>query len=176
MTEGFRTVFKEDIGTTVSELVYRTTIKLPGECVEESNPKTNEHEFVQQLRTHFHSIRPVHTSNHSKQSPFVFKDLQTCSHVLVRVDSVRSPLQKPYTGPYMVKKRFTKNFILDIGGKSKTISIDRLKPAFVYNHEDFSTERGTPPNNESYEEKTFKRTTRSGRRVHSPKHFISYKC
>lgn len=86
MTEGFRTVFKEDIGTTVSELVYRTTIKLPGECVEESNPKTNEHEFVQQLRTHFHSIRPVHTSNHSKQSPFVFKDLQTCSHVLVRVD------------------------------------------------------------------------------------------
>ncbi|GFR04339.1 hypothetical protein TNCT_714321 [Trichonephila clavata] len=51
--------------------------------------------FVQQLRNTFADLRTVLPSHHTKQKPFIFRDLATCTHVFVRTDSVRTSLQPP---------------------------------------------------------------------------------
>ncbi len=57
--------------------------------------------------------------------------LHSTSHVFVRHDAVRKPLQQPYDGPYLVLDRSAKFFTLDIKGRKDTVSIDRLKPAHL---------------------------------------------
>ena len=49
----------------------------------------------------------------------------------MRVDSRRSPLQKPYDGPYEVLEKSDKFFSILKSGKASNVSIDRLKPAFL---------------------------------------------
>ena len=51
------------------------------------------------------------------------------SHVFIRVDRVKKPLQPPYNGPFRVIERMDKYFIIDVNGKHDSISIDRLKVA-----------------------------------------------
>ncbi|VDQ17285.1 unnamed protein product [Trichobilharzia regenti] len=57
---------------------------------------------------------------------FVHPCLKTSSHVFVRRDSVRRPLDPPYDGPYNVIKRMDKSFFLDKKHSEDTVSIDRL--------------------------------------------------
>ena len=41
----------------------------------------------------------------------------------------RPPLQAPYYGPFNVLKHHSKTFLLDLNGKKKMVSLDRLKIA-----------------------------------------------
>ncbi|GBM96316.1 hypothetical protein AVEN_182458-1 [Araneus ventricosus] len=75
-------------------------------------------------------IRPVPATNHSTNKVFVHPELLKCSHVFVRVNKVRRPLQQPYSGPHQLLKRTDKFFELDLNGKPTTVSMDLLKPAF----------------------------------------------
>ncbi|PIK44844.1 putative protein phosphatase 1 regulatory subunit 7 [Apostichopus japonicus] len=68
---------------------------------------------------------------HAQQSD----DLQHCTHVWVRVDSVKRPLQPPYRGPFRVISRGDKTFVLDINCKHEQVSIDRLKVAYAEDDE-----------------------------------------
>ncbi|KFD46879.1 hypothetical protein M513_12237 [Trichuris suis] len=47
------------------------------------------------------------------------------------MDAHRMPLQPPYKGPYKVLKRGPKSFLLDLESGPDSISVDRLKPAFL---------------------------------------------
>ena len=51
--------------------------------------------------------------------------------MFVRVDAHKYPLQAPYKGPFKVIERHVKYFKLDIGNREDTLSIYRLKPAFM---------------------------------------------
>ena len=42
--------------------------------------------------------------------------------------SAKSPLSPAYSGPYAVTSSFPKYFILDMGDRQESISVDRLKP------------------------------------------------
>ncbi|BHF80845.1 hypothetical protein SprV_0702397300 [Sparganum proliferum] len=57
------------------------------------------------------------------------KDLATCSHVYLRCDRVRRPLEPPYDGPFRVISRGTKNFRIQRGTREEVVSVDRLKAA-----------------------------------------------
>ncbi|GFR61292.1 Pol polyprotein [Elysia marginata] len=46
-------------------------------------------------------------------------------------DSHRHPLQRPYNGPYRVLNKSDKFFTVEVKGRAETISLDRLKAAFV---------------------------------------------
>ena len=87
------------------------------------------------------ALRPISTKRHGEAPRFIYKELKTCSHVFVRHDAVRKPLQSPYDGPFLVKNRNDKAFDVDIRGKTVTVSIDRLKPAFVLTDDKDSCER-----------------------------------
>ncbi|GFW74947.1 probable RNA-directed DNA polymerase from transposon X-element [Trichonephila clavipes] len=44
---------------------------------------------------------------------------------------MKKPLQAPYDGPFKILHRTDKTFDVDINGRKSTISIDRVKPAFL---------------------------------------------
>ncbi|GBO18015.1 hypothetical protein AVEN_34910-1 [Araneus ventricosus] len=127
------------------------------------------------------SINPVSTSSHSIKPICIHPSLQTCSHVFLRVHSAKPPLSPPYTGPHPVISRKGKTFVLKINNKNITVSIHRIKPAYVLSESSASL-LSTPtsphppedapsplhaPENESAIVKPI--TTRSGRHVHFPK-------
>ncbi|CAI9729232.1 folate transporter 1-like isoform X1 [Octopus vulgaris] len=102
------------------------------------------------------------------------KDINTWTHVFVRNDGIPSQLRPPYSGPYKVIKREPKYFVLDIGGKRNTVSIDRLKKAFI--EEDLhsvpsfpQTDSATPANTTDSAQP---RHTKSGRTVRWPARFV----
>ncbi|XP_052863818.1 uncharacterized protein LOC128270458 [Anopheles cruzii] len=132
-----RASWKDDLEATAAELTYGTSLRLPGEFFDETkdNKLTHQPEFITNLKADMAKIRPRQTSNHSKQGTFVQKQLETCSHVFVRVGAIKPPLTQPYDGPYRVLSRKGKVFIVDIKGRRDPVSVDRLKAAFIDNEE-----------------------------------------
>ncbi|KOC58987.1 hypothetical protein WH47_00812 [Habropoda laboriosa] len=118
---------------------------------------TNEDpsELVNQLRAHMRNLRPTKGTRHGAKRSFVFKDLSTTTHVFIRADTVRGPLQNPYEGPFPVISRAEKTYVIQIRGKNVTVSLDRLKPANVFEKDDESH----PP-----EKRTIARTYRTRKR------------
>ncbi len=74
-------------------------------------------------------LRPVPTRLPRQRASYVDPALATCTHVFLRHDAVRSPLQPPYDGPYLVVRRQGKSYVICINGNERTVSLDRLKPA-----------------------------------------------
>lgn len=128
---GLRNIFKEDIDCSPAELVYGTTLKLPGEFLNSSTEPANENELVSKLRATMLELQPRPASDHSKIKTFISKDLSSCSHVFVRNNAVKPPLTAPYSGPHRVISRSDKFFKIDLGNRSDNITIDRLKPAYL---------------------------------------------
>lgn len=131
---GMRTALKEDLNTSSAELVYGEPLRLPGELImpaEEPRSPNDITDFVTELRSRMEILRPIPASRHARPSTFVFKDLATSTHVLLRDDTVRRPLQPPYTGPYRILRRRDKTLTLEMNGREATVSIDRVKPAYL---------------------------------------------
>ena len=74
-------------------------------------------------------LLPVQRS--SRQSSHIPAALAHTSHVFLRVDAVRRPLTTPYDGPFSVLSRSPKTFNILKGNREVTVSVDRLKPAFI---------------------------------------------
>ncbi|GFV11674.1 peptidase A2 domain-containing protein [Trichonephila clavipes] len=134
----------------------------------------------------FHqSLHPKPPKHHGKRPIFIHPGLLEATHVFLRRDMLRRPLQQPYDGPFKVLQRKDKVFFLDINGKRVSVSIDRCKPAFFLNTEDLQlpqTKNETPatvePNATASTPATVESdptastptqpSTRSGRKVHLP--------
>ena len=102
------------------------------------NPDFNDQEFstaeIRKLSVEMSKINTDMMSkgrSHGSKPVHVPKELESCTCVWLRIDRVRKPLEAPYTGPHKVIKRFPKCYVIDINGKDSTVSIDRLKPAFI---------------------------------------------
>ncbi|CAB4038888.1 Hypothetical predicted protein, partial [Paramuricea clavata] len=92
-----------------------------------------------------HQQRPVPTQNNGLRPSYVPCALQQATHVYIRHDAVKSPLQRPYDGPFLVIQRNDKFFTLNKNGCRDTISIDRLKPAFLEKMDDPPLKSTTHP-------------------------------
>ena len=122
---GLRTAFKEDVGSSSTELVYGTTLSLPEELIApNSSPDPPHSSFLRQLRNVANSFWPTPTSAHGKHGTYMPTGLQQARFVFVRRDAHKPPLQPPYDGPFPVVSRHTKHFLLDIGGRQDKVSID----------------------------------------------------
>ncbi|GBM30172.1 hypothetical protein AVEN_134214-1 [Araneus ventricosus] len=104
---------------------------------------TSTPSFLQMLRQHVRSFRPVSTTYHGSSAVFVSDDLIKATHVFLIIDRVRKSLEPPYAGPYKVLSRTDKVFTVGIDGKPTTVSIYRLKAAHLFLDEFPS--RSSPP-------------------------------
>lgn len=104
---GLRTSLKEDIDTSAAELVYGTTLRLPGEYFSAEDPIGCPQMFRENLRERIRAIRPRSTSHHIKKKTFIYKELEECTHVFVRVDKPRRLLERPYEGPFIILERLS---------------------------------------------------------------------
>lgn len=133
---GIRTAVKEELGCSAAEMLYGQTLHVPGELfVDTPEIDIAAESFVEQLRDHFRTLRPSEPRLVNSQTIFVPKPLETCEFVFVRVDKVRTGLNPPYEGPFKVVRRLRKAFVIEYFGKMSTISIDRLKPAYLSKNE-----------------------------------------
>ena len=172
-----RNTVKADLACTPSQLVFGTSLRLPGQLITPAST-TNDVDptlYADRLQSAMQSLKPISPRPQITTS-HVPKDLHTCTHVFVRTDAVRKPLEPPYTGPFKILRRHTKHFTIFIHGKEQTVSIDRLKPAYL------DTDILPPPAVKTAPAPSSappapittpstsspSRTTRSGRRVHFP--------
>lgn len=127
---GLRSSFKQDLQATPAELTYGSNIRLPSEFFDREEV-SNSSEFVQQLREQMRSMKPVTPKRHGTGSTFVFKELETCEQVFVRRIAGKSALSPQYDGPFRVVQRDGRTMVIDKDGQHETITLDRLKPAFL---------------------------------------------
>jgi hypothetical protein len=167
---GLRTAWRDDLQATTAELIYGQTLRLPGEFLNPSKSRLSDPEFIQQFRKLMNDLRPTPTSSHGNKQIFTFRDLETCSHVFLRHDAVKPPLQPAYDGPYKVLHRDHRTFRLLLNGRPTSVSTDRLKPAYVAN-EDPPQPTITPPNTATNTTDTNTKQTRSGRNIQRPVRF-----
>uniref|UniRef100_A0ABD2W6Y3 Uncharacterized protein n=1 Tax=Trichogramma kaykai TaxID=54128 RepID=A0ABD2W6Y3_9HYME len=133
---GIRSSFKEDIKSTIAELVYGESLRLPSEffCSDSSTDRPGGHqEVLSDLRKYFSDLRPSPASRHGNPSTFVFKELKDCTHAYLKDCRFLKALQSPYTGPYEIINRDDKLITLKINNAPVKVSIDRVKPAFLLN-------------------------------------------
>ncbi len=132
---GIRSSLKVDLKCSAAEMVYGTTLRLPGDFFSLSPaPSTNVSDllsYVDRLKSTMSRLTAVPPRKPSQNTPRVPMDLSSCTHVFIRQDGVRRSLQPPYTGPFTVIRRKPKYFTIQVKGQSQSVSIDRLKPAFL---------------------------------------------
>lgn len=130
---GLRAALKKDLGYSPAELVYGTTLRLPGEFFTSGpeEPAPDPTTYTHQLRATMRELRPMLPRNQSRTAVYVSNDLHTCTHIFLRKDGAKRSLQQPYSGPHKVLSRGTKTFTIDCNGRQETVSVDRLKPAYL---------------------------------------------
>lgn len=186
---GIRTALKEDISCTAAELLYGTTLRLPGEFFLPSKETADPMTYVTRLKATMQVLRATPPRAASQGHTHISPDLATSSHVFVRHDAVRKPLQPPYDGPFRVLARAEKFYTLQLNGRQDSVSIDRLKPAYLDCPP--TSSQATPPPLSSTSPSPTKTlspsppthpldspapalTTRSGRRVHWPSRLTDF--
>ncbi|VDP79391.1 unnamed protein product [Echinostoma caproni] len=87
-------------------------------------------DYVECLSTFIQSLSPAQTRIQQRKV-FIPTELLTCSHVFIRADAIRKPLQQPYEGTFRVTSRHEKVFKVGRHGRVDTINIERLKAAYV---------------------------------------------
>ncbi|XP_077976161.1 uncharacterized protein LOC144432026 [Styela clava] len=130
---GIRSVVKEDLGFSPAELVYGSTLRLPGQFVEPQPDakNTDPHTYVNKLKRFFRNLCSNPTRKQPSRKTYIPKDLRNCSHVFIKISRSRKGLENFYEGPFQVLKRGSKHFIVDRNSKPYECSIDNLKVAHL---------------------------------------------
>src|SRR5215469_686949 len=128
---GIRSSVKEDLKCSSAELVYGSTLRLPGEFFipPPESSVTDTSSYLSRLHACASTWKPT-SPRPAQFHSYIPKDLSLCSHVFIRHDSYRTPLQAKYDGPFLVLKKKEKYFSVRIRNQTENISVDRLKPAF----------------------------------------------
>ena len=85
-------------------------------------------------------LKPTQMSHHAEPKVSVPESLEKTEFIFIRTDAVRPPLVRPYTWPFKVLENSDKFFTVLKGGKPDKISIDRLKPAFMQQQKQMSSD------------------------------------
>ena len=127
-----RTTIKVDFNCYPAKLVLGTTLRLPAQFVSPSAnfPDLDPSSYADRLQL---VMQNLHPTSPRIQTPahHVPEDLQNCSHVFLRTDSIHPSRQPPYDGPFKVLQQTPKHFTIPLHNKSSTVSIDRLTPACI---------------------------------------------
>ncbi|BHF58900.1 hypothetical protein SprV_0100185500 [Sparganum proliferum] len=127
---GIRSTLKPDLDCSAAELVFGATVRLHGEMITPTPQGAVEDptNLLHRLRQFMRTLSPVPPRSSASPS-YLEKDFATCSHVYLRCDRVRRPLEPPYDGPFRVLSRGPKTFRIQCDNREEVVSVDRLKAA-----------------------------------------------
>ena len=174
---GLRTTWREEPGCSPAELVYGSTLRIPGEFIDPTPPLSLQPSttFLRDLQKSMHETLPPLLTHHSSLTSYYPPSLGHTGFVYVRIDKHKTPLQRPYEGPHRIISTSEKFFTLEVNGRTENISVDRLKTAYLATgryppqlnnqEEDISTHSSSSPLPNKSPGIT---TTRSGRSVRRP--------
>ena len=108
---GICTCLKQNLKSSTAELVYGTTLRLPGDFFQSTTTQLNPVTYVTRLSTAMQQLQPLKVRQRSPRKSHVSENLQTCTHVFVRHDAVKKPSRQPYDGPFKVIKRQDKHWM-----------------------------------------------------------------
>ena len=130
---GIRTAWREDPDCSPAELVYGTSLNIPGEFLPPIPPHRNtpSSEFLKRLQTSMRSALPPPPAHHGSRPAQVPANLASTGYVFVRQDGYRKPLTRPYSGPHRIIEAHDKYYVIDLNGREDKVTIDRLKVAHV---------------------------------------------
>lgn len=169
---GLRTALREDNHLSPALMAYGSTLRLPSDFFIPAKPDYNDADFVRRLTETMASLQPTLRTGKTETKPFIYKDLATCTHVFIRNDTVRAPLTPCYDGPYEVLQRHEKFYKLKLPLRNTVVSINRLKPAYLFNEEPAANSPCNPPPQPAPTQVTTPvKTTSSGRVVKLPVRF-----
>nr|VZI50503.1 unnamed protein product [Spirometra erinaceieuropaei] len=125
---GIRAALKSDLGCSAAELVFGTTLRLSGEMITPTSRGVDEapDNILHRCRQFVRSLSPVPPRTPTTES-YIEKDLDKCTHVFVRCDRKRQPMESLYKGPFRVFARNTKTFRILRSHKKDVVSADRVK-------------------------------------------------
>lgn len=133
---GIRTAQKEDTGFSPAEIVYGADLVLPGQLSRTSEPATSPkalQDYTLRLKADMAAAKYPetvwHTTAPRQQIP---EALRSATFVFTRHGARRTPLTRPYDGPFRVLERGEKFFRIKVGTKEQVVTVDRLKPAFGF--------------------------------------------
>ena len=109
-----------------AELVFGVPLSLPGEFVESGEPLAAV--FLDRMRASPFAPPPVRPFSYAQVAAGVPEKLWKAAYVYVRRGGSGTPLAPLYAGPYLVLRRESKFFELQMGARREVISVDRLKP------------------------------------------------
>ena len=171
---GLRSAIKADLKCSSAELVYGTTLRLPGQLVVDSPDKVPDiTSFIDRLKLHMANTAYTPAKKTCNETTYMPDSLQACTHVLIRDRAQKHPLQTAYKGPYKVVQRQPKYFTVIVNNDKQNVSVDRLKPAFIDTTDKNTTtvhpQTQQQTTHQTHTDQPIKATTRAGRRVRWPK-------
>lgn len=173
-----RNTIKQNLKCTSAQLVFGTPLTLPGQIFSNTTDDIPSSNFVSDLKQKMTDV--IYTPTRAYHKPYyVPVDLHQAEYVFLCRDTLCKPLTPSYTGPHPVTSKY---FVIDIAGKHNTVSIDRLKPAYLeHDGKPLTTHNATHPEPSSIQsipasdaEANSSTRTRSGRHVHWPAKFKTY--
>ena len=133
---GLRTCIRLDTQACPADLVFGTTLRIPGEFCLPGDLEPNRQIFLEELREYMKEVKPVPVARKFNFKPFVFEDMYTCSHVWSENQPAKLSLEPPYLGPYKVIERISDvDFKINVDGSDKVVNVERLKPAWYISDE-----------------------------------------
>jgi len=89
---------------------------------------------IQEVTTALQKLRfPYRIPRSRDVDAYHNKRLYNSSHIWLRLDRVRKPLEAPYQGPFKVLERSPTTFKIEVKGRPMVVSIERVKPANIPN-------------------------------------------
>ncbi|XP_015189679.1 PREDICTED: uncharacterized protein LOC107073505 [Polistes dominula] len=129
---GLRNAFKEDLQALLADMVFSTPLRIPGAFFAPCSSPVDHTFFIGRLRSLMEALSATPAFDYSRRRSYFFKDLRTCTHIFQRVDTVRRPLEKPYSGPHWVLRCINYMvYVIEVNGSERTVSTDALKPAYL---------------------------------------------
>ena len=130
---GVRSAVKERLGRSAAEMLYGTTLRLPGEFTQQYtvDANTDLENYSDKLRVAMSRLCLCPPRDTQQTNIFQYKEIETCTHVFLRRIAIAPPLTAPYDGPYKVIARSGRVMKILMKGKVETVSLDRVKPAHL---------------------------------------------
>ncbi|XP_037529459.1 uncharacterized protein LOC119406796 [Rhipicephalus sanguineus] len=131
MLLGLRALILADLPCSAAELVCGGYLLLPGDFFTSTQLPAQPQRFLQRLLDCVQQVRPTPPRPPHHKKIFVHPELATATHVFVRRDADRPSLTPAYDGPFRVLHRSPETSSLLQNGREETVSLDRLKPAYL---------------------------------------------